>query len=55
MNAATFHQIVRNDNHCPTCRRWFLTVTKDTEKLQSGYVTWIDEWARRKNGTTKVL
>lgn len=50
MNVATFHQCVRNDYHCPTCRVWYLKVSKDTDKLQLNTVEWIDEWVRRRNG-----
>lgn len=49
MNSASFHLVIRNDDHCPICRRWYLTTTKD-DKPQTGDVTWIDEWVRRRNG-----
>jgi len=48
-NLASFHLVIRNDNHCPPCRYWYLTTTKD-DKPQTGDVTWIDEWPRRRNG-----
>jgi len=49
-NVASFQLVIRNDNHCPTCRRWYLIVEKDIHKLQSGSVEWFDEWVRRRNG-----
>lgn len=50
MNIASLHLVIRNDNHCPTCRLWYLTTGTDVTKLQSGIVTWEDEWVRRRNG-----
>ena len=49
-NVASFHLVIRNDNHCPTCRRWYLNVKRDDEKLQNDLVEWEDEWVRRRNG-----
>ena len=55
-----FHLQVRNDNHCPTCRQFFITLndTLDdadrnsgcSESLRDGQSVWVDEWVRRRNG-----
>lgn len=50
MNTADFHLVVRNDNHCPNCRCWYITLDQDLDKLQSAEVTWEDEWVRKRNG-----
>ncbi|AYV77483.1 MAG: hypothetical protein Dasosvirus4_4 [Dasosvirus sp.] len=71
------HQIVRNDEHCPVCRRHVISLYKTLDEacneamkdindrilkgygekdnnylyqLEKGWVIWIDEWERRRNG-----
>lgn len=52
---AYLHQKIRNDEHCPYCRKYYLTVFESSmdipliyEKGNNSY--WVDEWIRRRNG-----
>jgi hypothetical protein len=52
---AYLHQRIRNDEHCPTCRTYYLTVFEN--KMDCGMLyekgnnsVWVDEWIRRRNG-----
>lgn len=60
------HKSIRNDDHCPICRRYYISVhntfdeayTEAAQDIDSEYledlredqVLWIDEWVRRSNG-----
>ena len=52
---AYLHQRIRNDEHCPTCRTYYLTVFEnkiDCDMLyeEGNNSVWLDEWIRRRNG-----
>jgi hypothetical protein len=46
---ALFHVQVRNDDHCPSCRRFYVSFS-DTPDQNLDNFTWEDEWVRRRNG-----
>lgn len=50
MNAIETHLIIRNNNHCPNCRKWYITPKKDMSKLQNNDIKWEGEWTRKRNG-----
>lgn len=61
-----FHKRIRNDDHCPLCRRYYISIHENLEpvytetseyftnevfdNLKKGKVVWVDEWVRRRNG-----
>jgi hypothetical protein len=54
---AYLHKRVRNDEHCPNCRKYYLTVCetqqhcfKHPELTLTSNTVWEDEWVRRRNG-----
>jgi len=62
---ALIHTMIRNDEHCPICRRYYISVhkskedalnqltdleEKQSEQLKTYNHVWIDEWERRRNG-----
>lgn len=52
---AYLHQRIRNDEHCPTCRTYYLTVFENKMDCAVLYEkgnnsVWVDEWIRRRNG-----
>jgi len=62
MTFAFIHVCIRNDEHCPTCRKYYVTCFDDLDEacdykhlderdlLKRGGVLWVDEWERRRNG-----
>src|SRR5579863_876262 len=51
-NIASVHLCIRNDEHCPTCRKFFITLhnSGDGNIHKPGKSEWVDEWIRRRNG-----
>jgi|688.fasta_scaffold807515_1 hypothetical protein len=54
---AYLHQRIRNDEHCPNCRKYYLTVYqtqqhcfKHPKLTLTNNTVWEDEWVRRRNG-----
>ena len=55
---AYLHQRIRNDEHCPNCRKYYLTVYETQqdcfercpELTLTNNTVWEDEWVRRRNG-----
>ena len=54
---AYLHQCIRNDEHCPNCRKYYLTVYqiqqhcfKHPKLTLTNNTVWEDEWVRRRNG-----
>jgi hypothetical protein len=54
------HICIRNDEHCPSCRQYYITLcnsleeccelSPDPDRIQRGLSVWVDEWIRRRNG-----
>lgn len=70
MAVVVIHQRFRNEEHCPTCRVWYIaafpsmdsalqgTFPDDpdlAETLRNNRTVWIDEWIRRRNGDRYTL
>lgn len=63
------HKRVRNDDHCPSCKRYFVTIYNDAkeiyemcdlygdklDELMESSTVWIDEWVRRGNGDRHTI
>jgi hypothetical protein len=54
---AYLHQRIRNDEHCPNCRKYYLTIYetqqhcfKHPKLTLTNNTVWEDEWVRRRNG-----
>ena len=64
---AYLHQRIRNDEHCPLCRQYFLKIFNDENSVTNTtkyntidndnyfYTEWQDEWVRRRNGDQYTL
>lgn len=66
MNYVLLHKKIRNDEHCPTCRKYYISLHEDKQKayvaasediedddlkiLKRDDYVWVDEWVRRRNG-----